>query len=190
MRVASAAIKTLGQRNQSLVRGYGLGRIGHDGASKRVLDANGGRSGEDIALSRAAIAKKSVVGRVLDQNPAEISLGSKSTGGNAAFYRGVAPARTFQIVIAPVAYVQKIGRSNAGWLGEQGNEIVSDLNIAGLDAAITEAVSESCEFAILRFFQHLQKLQSSFQTLRCEGRDIHRFVVKPRGGETKVLPVE
>ena len=46
-----------------------LRRIQQNRVSERVLDADGGGTGEDEALSRAAIAKESVIGGVLDQKP-------------------------------------------------------------------------------------------------------------------------
>ena len=118
-----------------------------------------------------------MIGGVLDQQPAEVGLGSKIAGGNAAFDGGVAAARAFQIVIAAVAHVEKIGTSHPGWLREQRNEIGGDLNIAGLDAAVTETVGKRRQLAVLQFVQHLRNLQTALQPFGGESGDVHGVVV-------------
>src|SRR6266478_2730827 len=140
--VASAAEETFRQRNKSLARGCGLRGVQQNRASERVLDADAGGPGENESLSRAAISKKRVIGRILDEQPAEVGLGAKITGGNSTFGGGVVAARAFQIAIAPVAHVEKIGNSYPGRLREERDEVVGDLNAGRLYAAVTETVGE------------------------------------------------
>src|SRR6202171_3602721 len=103
-----------------------------------------------------------MIGGVLDQQTAEVGLGAKIAGGNAALDGSVAAARALQIVIAPVAYVEKIGDSYPGGLREELNQVTGHLNAASLYAAIGKAVGHACQFAAtyLISFQHLQRLQS------------------------------
>src|ERR1700681_649650 len=143
MGVASAAEETLRQRNKSLARCCGLRGVQQNRASERVLDPNAGGPGEDESLSCPAISKKRVIGRILDEQAAEICFGDEVTRGNAAFDGGVVAARAFQIAIAPVAHVEKIGNSYPGRLGQERNEVVGDLNAGRLYAAVTETVGQS-----------------------------------------------
>src|ERR1700681_611821 len=147
MGVASAAEKTLGERNKSLARGCGLRGVQQDRVSERVLNSDAGGSGENESLPGEAISKERMIGGVLDQQPAEVGFGAKITGGNAAFDGRVAAARALQIVIAPVAYVEKIGDSYPGWLREERNQVVGNLNAASLYAAIGKAVGHTRQFA-------------------------------------------
>src|SRR5208337_4107133 len=162
----------------------------HGCVSKRVLNSDAGGTGKDEPLPGAAIAKQGVIGGVLDQHPAEVGLGSKIAGGNTAFDGGIAAACAFQIVIAPVANVEKVRRSYPGGRGEKRNEVGGDLNIGGFHAAITETVGKRRQFAVLFLVQHLQDLESLLQAFRGKGRNVHRLVVKPSGSETKFVFVQ
>src|ERR1035437_5163068 len=190
MGVAPAAEKTLRQRNQALAAARRLRRVEQDRASEGVLDPDAGGTGENESLSRAAISKKRVIGGVLDQQPAEIGLGSKITGGNPAFDGGVAAARAFQIVIAPVTNIEKIRGAYPGGRGKKRDEVRGDFNIAGLHAAITETVGERRQFAVLFLVQHLQDLQGALKAFRGKSGNVHGIVVKHRGGETKFVLVQ
>src|ERR1700675_4241193 len=109
MGVAAAAEETFRERNKGEAGGHLFRRIQHDRVSERVLNPDGGGAGEDVPSSRAAISKERMIAGVLDEHPAEVGLGAKIAGGNAAFDGGVGDTRTLQIIIAPVAHVEKIG---------------------------------------------------------------------------------
>src|SRR5712671_3799960 len=147
MGVAPAAKETLRQRNKGLAGGRGLRGIQQNRVSERVFDPDAGGTGEDESSSGAAISKKGVIGGVLDQQPAEVGFGAKIAGGDAAFDGGVVSTCAFQIVIAAVAGVEKIRSSYPGRLGEERDEVVGDLNVAGFYAAIGKAVSHAGQFA-------------------------------------------
>src|ERR1035438_5566975 len=164
MRVAPASEETLGQRNKSAASGHGLRRVEQNRVSEWVFNADGGGTGEDVSLSRAALAEKGVIVRVLSRKAAEVGLGAKITRGNAAFGGGVAAARAFQIVVAAVAHVEKIRHSYPGWGGEKRNEGGGDLNVAGLHAAVAETVGERRPFLVPQMVEDLQDLQSALQT--------------------------
>src|SRR4029077_14547413 len=157
MGVASAAEKTLRERDKRMADWRRFRRIQYYRVSERVLNPDAGGSGEDESSSSAAISKKRMVGGILNAHRSEVGLGAKIAGGNAAFDGSVAAAGTLQIVIAPVAHVEKIGYSHSGWLREERNEVVSNLNAASLYPAIGKAVRHSCQFAAtdLVSFQHL-----------------------------------
>src|SRR5713101_2480719 len=114
MGVASAAEKSLRQGNKSFACCRQLRWIQQNRTSEWVLNPDTGGPGEDESSSGAAISQKRAIGGVLDQQPAEVGLGAKIAGGNTAFDGGVAAARAFQIEIAPVAHVEKIGGSYSG----------------------------------------------------------------------------
>src|SRR5258708_33262317 len=147
MRVASATKKTLGQRNKPLTGRRCFRGVQNDCVSKRNLNPDAGGAGEDISLSGVAISKKCVIGGVLDQQPAEVGLGAQIAGGHAAFDGSVAAAGALQIVIAPVAHVEKIWNSHPSWLREEGNQVVGNLDAASLYAAIGKAVRHARQFA-------------------------------------------
>src|SRR6202158_5212470 len=147
MGVASAAEKTLGERNEGVTGWHRFRRIEQNRVSERVLNPNAGGSGEDESLPGEAISKERMISGVLDKHTTEVGLGAKIAGSNAAFDGSVAAARALQIVVAPVAYVQKIGDSYPGGLRQERNQVAGILNAASLYPAIGKAVGHARQFA-------------------------------------------
>src|ERR1022692_3202640 len=112
MRVAPAAKKALRERNQNVVRRGDLGRIEQDRLIKGVLNPDGGGTGKDKFASQTAVSAERIVGRILRQNLAENRLRPKIPSRYSSFYSGIASTRALQVVIAPVANVQKIRDAN------------------------------------------------------------------------------
>src|SRR5581483_6552727 len=103
MRVASAHIKALRQRNQRVVSRTFLPRLSNDGIRKWLLqsDSRGARKYELPAIYPA----KRVVARVLQQDPAKVRLRSKITRRYAGIDRIVGAPGGLQIVIAVVSNI-------------------------------------------------------------------------------------
>src|SRR5258706_914441 len=116
MGTAAAHIEALGQRDQSMASGNRVRRAEQNGVAKRVFQSHASRTREYPTRAGSVIAEKRVIGRILDQSTAEIGFGAKVTGGHAALERGVATVFGFQIVVAPVAYKEKIGLAHSRWL--------------------------------------------------------------------------
>ena len=103
----------------------------------------------------------------------------------------VAAFRAFQSIIAPVANVDEVRTAHAHRLREQRNQTEVDGQVCGLHPAIVEAVIHGAGLpASERLSQTLLRLHPAFQPLRGERRDIHRIIVKRRGGELPLGAVQ
>src|ERR1700730_15870913 len=153
MRVAAAGEKSLGQGNdgcrgtagQDWIR-TGLPRWKNSGIAEGGFYTDSQRTREDEFLLRRAILAERVIGGILRQDPAEICLRAKVTGGDPGIDSGIALFGTLQIIVTFVANVTEARFTHPHWKRQQRDFRGTDVYISGLDPTISKTIIHGRRF--------------------------------------------
>src|SRR5215469_9181374 len=113
MGVAAAHEETLGQGDQGESGRRAFSRLGDDGFCKRNLYPHPRRAREHEFSSGFPAFSKRMIGRILNQQTAEVGFGAKVAGGNPRVGGDVTSARGFEIVVAMISDVAKARLAHA-----------------------------------------------------------------------------